>query len=75
MKYVWNIYEPSDSQDIGDDPFDVFVYSQQMDDAPHLGELVYVEGCNHRVVACHVDQNLTESQIRSDLTYYKVCVV
>ena len=76
MRYIWNIYEPSDPQDINEeDPFDVFVYSQTMEEVPHTGDLIYLEGRNHRVLACAVDWNMTEAQVRNDVTYYKVCVV
>ena len=76
MRYIWNIYEPSDPQDVNEeDPYDVFVYSQTMEEVPHTGDLIYLEGRNHRVLACTVDWNMTEAQVRNDVTYYKVCVV
>lgn len=76
MRYIWNIYEPSDLQDVNEeDPYDVFVYSQTMEEVPHAGDLIYLEGRNHHVLACTVDWNMTEAQVRNDVTYYKVCVV
>lgn len=76
MTYIWNIYEPADPTDISaEDPFDVFIYSQRMPQEPHQGDLVFIEGRNHRIIACVPDHNLTEAQVRSDEVYYKVCVV
>lgn len=75
MDYIWNIYEPLDPQDLQDDPFDVFVYAQRMTDIPHQGDLVYLEGRNHRVIACRLDHNLTESQVQQNVVYYKVCIL
>ena len=76
MRYIWNIYEPSDPQDVNEeDPYDVFVYSQTMEEVPHTGDLIYLEGHNHRVLACTVDWNMTEAQVRNDVIYYKVCVI
>lgn len=75
MTYIWNIYEPADAQDMGEDPFDIFVYALRRDDAPHVGDLVYLEGANHRVVACRPDHSMTEVMVTDDAIYYKVCVV
>lgn len=75
MSYIWNIYEPNDPHDLGEDPYDIFVYSQSMSEAPHTGDLIYLEGLNHRVVACQVDWNMTETQVLQDTIYYKVCIL
>lgn len=75
MKYIWNIYEPCDPSDMNEDPYDIFVFTQTMEEVPHVGGLIYQEGRNHRVVACCVDWNLTEAQVREDVVYYKVCIV
>ena len=75
MTYIWNIYEPCDPGDIGEDPFDIFVYSLRKEEAPHVGDLIYIEGSNHRVVACRADHDLSYVQVQDDAVYYKVCVV
>lgn len=75
MSYIWNIYEPCDPHDIVGDPYDIFVYSVRKDNLPHIGDLIVVEGYNHRVIACTPDHNLTEVQVGDDVLYYKVCVV
>lgn len=75
MQYIWNIYEPCDPTDINADPYDIFVYSLRKDEEPHVGDLVYVEGRNHKVIACTPDWSQTEVQAVGDDTYYKVCVV
>lgn len=76
MTYIWNIYEPCDPQDIRlDDPYDVFIYAQRMAEAPHIGDRVYVEGCNCRIIACRYDAGLTEAEVLGDKQYYKVCIL
>lgn len=75
MTYIWNIYEPCDPQDLTDDPYDIFIYSLHKDEVPHVGDLVYVEGCNHRVVACKPDYGRTEVMVVDDAVIYKVCIV
>lgn len=75
MEYIWNIYESLEAQDcMGADPFDVFIYSQRMTEPPHLGDCVFVEGRQCKVVACLMDRNLTDIQVQEDAVYYKVCV-
>ena len=44
MTHVWNIYEPCDPQDLGDDPFDIFVYTLRREEAPLLNAPIYLEG-------------------------------
>lgn len=75
MTYIWNIYEPIDRSDITGDPYDVFVYALRQDEAPHIGDLVYIEGSNHKVIACTPDHNMTDVQAQAGTLYYKVCVV
>lgn len=75
MEYIWNIYEPLEPQDLAvEDPFDVFVYSQRMDEPPHLGDCVFVEGRQCKVIACQVDRNMNDVQVQDNVLYYKVCV-
>lgn len=75
MTYIWNIYEPCDPTDIGDDPFDIFIFTLRRDDPPHVGGQLYVEGRNRRIVTCVPDRNLTDVNVFDGECYYKVCVV
>ncbi len=77
MACIWNIYEPCDPEDqeAGVDPYDIFVYALRRDEAPHVGDLVYSEGRNRKVIACTADWNMTEVQAQADDVYYKVCIV
>ena len=75
MEYIWNIYESLESLDLTqDDPFDVFVYSQRMEEPPHLGDCVYVEGSQRKIIACQVDHNRMDVLVQEDMVHYKVCV-
>jgi len=75
MTHIWNIYEPCDAQDIGDDPFDIFVYSLRQEEAPHVGTPIYVEGRRCRIIAVAKDHGKTEVYGFGDVEYHKVCVV
>lgn len=75
MTYIWNIYEPCDPTDLGEDPFDVFVYTLRRDNPPQVGEAIYLEGRKCRIVAIAIDHSKTEVFGFGEEKYYKVCAV
>jgi hypothetical protein len=75
MIHVWNIYEPCDPRDLGDDPFDIFVYSLRREEAPLLNAPIYLEGRRCRIVAIAKDHSKTEVFGFGEEQYHKVCVV
>lgn len=75
MTYVWNIYEPADPHDIGEDPFDIFVYSLRKEEAPLLNELVYIEGRRCHIISFALDHSKSEVYGFGQELYYKVCVI
>lgn len=75
MIHVWNIYEPSDPQEIGDDPFDIFLYTQRHDEAPLVGSPIYIEGRRCRIIAIAPDHNKTDVFGFGTEQYHKVCAV
>lgn len=75
MKYIWNIYQPYDPTDLGDDPFDIFVYSIRMDEEPFLNCSLYVEGKPCKIVSIQKDHGLSETTGFDNEQYFKVAVV
>jgi len=74
VTYIWNIYEPADAGDPGDDPFDVFLYALRKEDVPHTNDPIHVEGQRKRIIAIQKDQRRNELLASHDEEYYKVCV-
>lgn len=75
MEYIWNIYEPCDPSDLGEDPFDIFVYTLRRSEPPRLGDPIYLEGRRCRIVAAVPDQSKTDVYGFGQELYYKVCAV
>lgn len=75
MTHIWNIYEPCDPSDLGEDPYDIFVYTLRRDEAPHLGDPIYIEGRHCRIVATAHDHSRTELLASDDECYHKVCAM
>ena len=75
MIHVWDIYEPCDPHDLGADPFDIFVYTLRREEPPHLGEPIYLEGRQCRIVAVAPDMGKTEVYGFGEEVYHKVCAV
>lgn len=75
MTHIWNIYEPCDPSDLGDDPFDIFVYTLRREEKPHVGEPIYLEGRRCRIVAVAADISKTEVFGFDSEQYWKVCAM
>ena len=75
MIHVWNIYEPCDPAEPGDDPFDIFVYSLRREEQPLVGEPIYLEGRKCRVIAIARDQSRSEVYGFGEEQYWKVCAL
>lgn len=75
MTHIWNIYEPCDPKDLGDDPFDIFVYTLRREEAPRLGDPIYIEGRHCRIVAIADDHSKTEVYGFGKEKYHKVCAL
>jgi len=74
MTYIWNIYEPADPVNPGEDPFDVFLYSLRKEDIPHANDIIHVEGERKRIIAIEKDHRRNELLACDEEFYYKVCV-
>jgi len=75
MTHIWNIYEPFDPEYLGNDPYDIFVYTLRRDEPPHMGDPIYIEGRHCRIVATAPDHSRTELLASDDERYYKVCAM
>jgi len=74
MTHIWNIYEPADPNNPGDDPFDIFLYSLRREEAPQLNALIYVEGKRCRAIAIAIDHSRNDVNAFDGECYYKVAV-
>lgn len=74
MTYIWNIYEPADTANPGDDPFDVFLYALRKEDVPHTNDTIHVDGQRKKIIAIQIDHRRNETLACDDELYYKVCV-
>lgn len=74
MTHIWTIYEPCDPQDLGDDPFDIFIYALRKDEEPQLGAPLFIEGRKVKIISIQLDQRRTETNGNPDEIFYKVAV-